>query len=98
MLELTEATFAEETNNGLVLVDFYTPWCGPCRLVTPVLGELENIKVVKLNVAEAQDLSVKFGVTHVPCLVFLKDGVEQARFVGLQSKETLQAKINELNG
>lgn len=96
MLELNESNFAEHTQSGLVLVDFFTPWCGPCRLIPPVLEQLENIEIFKVNVSENQDLSVQFRVSHVPCLVYLKDGVEVARFVGLESVQTLQAKVNEL--
>lgn len=96
MLELNESNFAEHTQNGLVLVDFFTPWCGPCRLIPPVLEQLENIVIYKVDVSQNQDLAVQFKVSHVPCLVYLKDGAEVARYVGLESVETLQAKVNEL--
>lgn len=100
MLELNESNFVESTSDGLVLVDFYTPWCGPCRLVAPVLEQLDaedtGCKIVKVDASTNGELAVEYNVTGVPCLVFLKDGVEVDRFLGLQSKETLQKKIEEL--
>lgn len=97
MLELNESNFAQETSEGLVLVDFYAPWCGPCRAVAPALEQLTDVKVAKLNVDDAQELAVEFSVQSIPCLVFLKDGVEVDRMLGLRSATELQAKVNELN-
>lgn len=98
MLEINEANFAEEVKDGVVMVDFYTTRCGPCRALAPVLESLENAKVLKVNVDENMDLAVTHGVSAVPTLVFFKNGEEKTRLVGLQSKETLQGEIDALNG
>lgn len=98
MLEINEVNFAEEVKDGVVMVDFYTTRCGPCRALAPVLESLENAKVLKVNVDENMDLAVTHGVSAVPTLVFFKNGEEKTRLVGLQSKETLQGEIDALNG
>ncbi len=97
MLELNEANFIEETREGVVLVDFYTQWCGPCKMMAPTLEKLTNAKVVKFDVGGNPAFAAKHNVQAVPCLVFLKDGVETTRLVGVQNLSTLQGKIDELN-
>jgi thioredoxin 1 len=97
MLKLNEANFAEETKTGLVLVDFYAEWCVPCKVVTPLLSQLKNVKVVKVDIEENMNLSAQFKVSSIPCLVFLKDGVEVERMIGIQSLDRLQQKVDELN-
>jgi thioredoxin 1 len=97
MLVLNEDTFAENTSEGLVLVDFFTVWCGPCKVLAPVLEEIEGIKVCKVDVEENRDLGVRFAVSGVPCLVFLRDGVEVDRITGLASKAAIQLKVDQLN-
>jgi thioredoxin 1 len=98
MLELNESDFAEHTKEGLKLVDFYAPWCGPCRLLAPTLEQVQNVEVVKVNTDDAPDLATQFRVSGIPCLVFLKDGVEVDRLIGLHSKEAIQARVDALNG
>lgn len=97
MTELNESNFADGISKGLVLADFYTPQCGPCRAMAPLLEELQNITVVKVDVNENMGLATKFGLTAVPTLIFFKDGVEVDRMSGLQSKAVLQSKIDGLN-
>lgn len=97
MLELNESNFIENTSEGLVLVDFHAPWCGPCRVLGPTLEQLERVKVVKVNVDESNDLAAKFAVASIPCLVFLKDGLEIDRVVGLCPKGLLQNKVDQHN-
>ncbi len=81
-----------------VLVDFWAPWCGPCRMVSPrvdeLAGELEGkVTVVKCNVDENQDLARRFGVMSIPTVVLLKGGAEAMRSVGAVPKPTLKADI-----
>ena len=86
---------------GVAMVDFWAPWCGPCRMLGPVVEELAGeyagkVKVAKLNVDEAPDTSTQFGVSSIPTLVFFKDGKVVSQTVGLQTKSALQEKLNSL--
>jgi thioredoxin 1 len=83
---LTDANFDEATQEGVVLIDFYADWCGPCRMVAPIIEELSNEleegKIVKVNVDESPEVSRKFMVRSIPTIVVLKDGEEFSRQVG----------------
>lgn len=86
---------------GVAMVDFWAPWCGPCRMLAPVVEELAGeyagkVKVAKLNVDEAPDTSTQFGVSSIPTLIFFKDGKVVSQTVGLQTKSALQEKLNAL--
>ena len=98
ILELDEAGFDAAVAGGLTLVDFWAPWCGPCRMQAPVLEELAGelngrVRIAKVDVERAPGLAAWFGVQAIPLLVLLHDGREVARFVGLQSKRDLRAAI-----
>ncbi|WP_377890429.1 thioredoxin [Alkalihalobacillus sp. R86527] len=92
--EVTDHTFEEETKEGLVLADLGAPWCGPCKMIAPVLEELdeetgEELKIVKLDVDANPETAKKFDVMSIPTLLFLKDGELVENAVGFRTKEEL---------
>ena len=87
------------SNNNLVLVDFYAEWCGPCKMLAPIISEIkeelkDKVYVIKVNVDEEEDLSNKFGIYSIPTLVLIKDGKEIDRKVGYNTKQILVDWIN----
>ncbi len=102
-MEITDSSFqAEVTNSTMpVLVDFWAPWCGPCKMVAPVLDELSQeyagkLKIVKLNVDQNQQVAAQFGISSIPTLIVFKNGKEAGKTVGFQSKDALKKMINGL--
>ncbi|WP_316570900.1 thioredoxin [Neobacillus sp. YIM B06451] len=91
---VTDQNFAGEIGSGLVLVDFWAPWCGPCKMIAPVLEEVDSemgdkVKIVKLDVDENPETSAKYGVMSIPTLLVFKDGEQVDKVVGYQPKENL---------
>lgn len=101
--ELTDAVFETEVLKSEipVLVDFWSPTCGPCRMLVPVLEELAEVndgdaKIVKVNVADFPMLGAKYGVDMLPTILFFSDGNVVERMVGAQSKDKLQDALDEI--
>jgi len=102
-IAITQQNFEQEIAMATkpVILDVYATWCGPCQQMTPIVEELEaelghTYKFAKLNVDEAREISIKYGVTSVPTFIFIKDNVVKGKETGYMSKEMLQEKIEEL--
>ena len=98
VLKLTANDFDSAVRSGTVLVDFYADWCGPCRMVAPVVeeiaGERPDVSVCKVNVDESGELAVRFGVASIPTLIVFKDGKEYRRIVGFRPKRDILAALD----
>ena len=100
VLKITNSNFNEEvlSSDKTTIVDFYADWCGPCKMMSPIIDKIaeenDNIKVVKINVDEAQDVAMKYNVMSIPTIIVFKNGMEYKRFVGVTSKSEI---LNALN-
>ncbi|MHC4148645.1 MAG: thioredoxin [Planctomycetota bacterium] len=101
--ELTDAAFDDVVHNSdaPVLVDFWAPWCGPCKMMAPILEEIadeyaDKAKICKLNTDDARDSAMEFGINAIPTIILFKGGQVQNKWVGLTSKKDLAAAIEGL--
>jgi thioredoxin 1 len=95
IVDVTDQNFSDEVKSGTVLVDFWAPWCGPCKMIAPFLVVLENeigdkLKIAKLNVDNNPETAGRFGVMSIPTLMVFKDGEMVSKMVGFQPKEQLR--------
>ena len=95
--KLNQNNFNNVIANGTALVDFYADWCGPCRIVSPVVDEIaeerSDITVGKVNVDDENALAMKYGVMSIPTLIVFKDGQEKTRIVGARPKAAILAEL-----
>jgi thioredoxin 1 len=100
ILHVTDQSFTTEIKEGLVLADFWAPWCGPCKMIAPVLEEIDSemgdqVRIIKLNVDENPETTRAFGVMSIPTLILFKDGEVVDQMVGFQPKSVLTELISK---
>lgn len=95
---LKDEVFNDEIKEGLVLVDFYADWCGPCRMLAPVIeevaNELPNVKIIKINVDEREGVARTYGVMSIPTVILFENGEIKKKQVGFMPKEVLMRWFN----
>jgi len=100
-VELNSSNFESTIANGVTLVDFWAPWCGPCRMIAPIIEELAEdfegkATIAKVNTDEEQDIAIKFGIRSIPTLLFFKDGEVVDQMIGAAGKQVIADKIDAL--
>jgi thioredoxin 1 len=100
-VELNNSNFDATVAEGVTMVDFWAPWCGPCRMIAPVVEELAEdfegkATIAKVNTDEEQEIAVKFGIRSIPTILFFKDGQVVDQMVGAAGKDVFAEKLNAL--
>lgn len=99
IVNVSDATFGNEVEGqGIVLVDFWAPWCGPCKMLAPILEDLSgevDATIAKVNVDENPESASRFGVMSIPTLILFKDGQPVDKVVGVNSKDALKSMISK---
>ena len=99
LMEVTSDTFDSTINdNEVVLVDFWAPWCNPCKMLNPILEKIIdddsiNVKIVKCNTDDCPDIAQKFGISSIPTMILFKSSNEADRFVGVQPEAVIKEKL-----
>jgi thioredoxin 1 len=101
IIDVTSSTWDSEIGDGLVMVDFWAVWCGPCRMIAPTVEELAKeysgrVKVAKVNTDENPDIASRYKIMGIPTIIFFKDGQKVDQIVGAVPKPQLKAKIDSL--
>ena len=101
MLELNDANFDSTVAKGIAIVDFWAPWCGPCKMMTPILEKIANnnpnLTVGKVDIDKSPGIASKFNVMSIPTLIILKDGQPVEQTVGVVSEKVIMEKIAGIN-
>lgn len=101
IVSVTDQSFSQEVEQGgTVLVDFWAPWCGPCKMIAPVLEQIDGevgdkLKIAKVNVDDNPESAGRFGIMSIPTLLLFKDGQPVDKIVGFQPKEALMATVGK---
>ena len=93
--EITDATFEEETSEGVVLIDFWATWCGPCKMQSAVIDQLSDVKFTKMDVDQNQETARNLGIMAIPTLLIKKDGKIVDRLTGYTPKEKLEQILDQ---
>lgn len=99
---VNENEFKNEISSGVVVVDFFATWCGPCKMLSPIIDDLSesmnNVKFIKVDVDDAASIADEYSITNIPAVAIFKDGEQQDMMVGFSPKEVLGGKIESYIG